>query len=178
MAWTLALTAVCILELRRSRWLERGSALAAGALLATPAAVVAVGCAYLGCTAPAAIAIVLLPRIFRYTRNLAGAAAHAPHVLAAEAMGLSRHSILCFHIAAPVWPELVALAGVSVSMAIGAAIPVEALCDSPGVGHLVWQAALSRDIPVLVNVTLLITALTTGANLVADVARNSRAEAA
>jgi peptide/nickel transport system permease protein len=65
---------------------------------------------------------------------------------------------------------LLAVAGVSVSMAVGAVIPVEALCDSPGVGQLVWQAALARDLPVIVNVTLLIAALTAAANLAANLA--------
>jgi peptide/nickel transport system permease protein len=178
LAWALALAAVAALEWRRSRWMERGSALLAGALLCLPAAVVAVACVYLGWSAPAAIAAILLPRLFRYARNLAAAASAAPYVLAAEAMGLTKFAILSRHVAAPLWPELVALAGVSVSMAVGATIPVEALCDSPGVGHLVWQAALSRDLSVLVNVTLLITALTTGANLLADAARGARPEAA
>jgi peptide/nickel transport system permease protein len=177
LAWAMALAGVAVLEWRRNRWMERGSALASGALLCLPAAVVAVACVYAGWSAPAAIAAILLPRLFRYVRSLAAATAGAPHVLAAEAMGLGRGAILRWHVAAPLIPEMAALAGVSVSMAVGATIPVEALCDSPGVGQLVWQAALARDIPVLVNVTLLITALTTGANLLADAARGARAEA-
>ena len=142
-----------------------------GALLAMPAAVVALGCAYAGGTAAAAIAAIVLPRVFRYAHNVARAAAGAPHVLAAEARGEGDWRILGYHVAAPAWPELAALAGVSVSMAIGATIPAEALCDSPGIGALVWQAALSRDVAVVVNVSLLITALTTGANLLADAVR-------
>ena len=82
--------------------------------------------------------------------------------------------VLTYHVAAPVAPDLLALAGVSVSMAVGATIPVEALCDSAGIGHLLWQAALSRDLPVLANLTLLITAVTAGANLLADTARAAR----
>jgi peptide/nickel transport system permease protein len=176
LAWGFALGGVAALEWRRNRWMERGSAVVSGALLCLPAAVVAVACVYLGWSAPAAIAAILLPRVFRYARSLAATASGAPHVLAAEAMGLTRGAILRWHVAAPAAPEMAALAGVSVSMAVGAAIPVEALCDSPGVGQLVWQAALARDVPVLVNVTLLITALTTGTNLLADVARGSRPE--
>jgi peptide/nickel transport system permease protein len=173
-AWGLALAAVAAIELSRSRWLELGSAGLTGALLCLPAALVALACVWFGGTAVVAIAAILLPRLFRYLRSVAASAARAPHVLAATAMGLPGVSILRYHIAAPVWPEIAALAGVSVSMAVGAAIPVEALCDSPGVGHLVWQAALSRDLPVLVNITLLIAALTTGANLLAEVARAAR----
>ena len=56
--------------------------------------------------------------------------------------------------------ELFALLGVSLSTAFTAAIPVEAICDSPGIGQLAWQAALARDLPVLTNLTLIVTAVT------------------
>jgi peptide/nickel transport system permease protein len=65
---------------------------------------------------------------------------------------------------------LVALAGVSVTLAFGASIPIEALSDSPGIGQLAWRAALGRDLPVLVTVTLLLTVVTVVANIIADIA--------
>ncbi len=173
-AWLFSLAAVAALEWRRRRFLETAASLFSGALLCLPAAVVALFCLYLGGSAAAALAVILFPRIFRYTRNLIHHSAAAGHVLAAYACGLPQHRLLWYAVAAPVLPELAALAGVSFSMAAGASIPVEALCDSPGIGHLTWQAALSRDVPVLVTVTLLITALTTGANLLADTVRAMR----
>jgi peptide/nickel transport system permease protein len=147
---------------------------ATGTLLCVPAALLAVLAAYIGAPPAIAIAAVLFPRIFRYVRNLARQASGAPHVLAAHALGLSKVRILRYHVVTPILPELLALAGASVSMAVAALIPVEALCDSPGVGQLIWQAALARDVPVLVNVTLLIAGLTIAANLLADTARAAR----
>jgi peptide/nickel transport system permease protein len=61
------------------------------------------------------------------------------------------------------------VAGLSVSLAIGAAIPVEALCGLAGIGQLAWQAALARDLPVLVSITVLVTLVTLLANCSADV---------
>ena len=61
-------------------------------------------------------------------------------------------------------PSLLALAGVSISVALGAAIPVEALCGIAGVGDLAWHAALSRDLPLLVNITVVVTSVTLLAN--------------
>lgn len=52
-------------------------------------------------------------------------------------------------------------------MALGAAIPLEALSDSPGVGQLAWQAALNRDLPLLTSITLFLALLTVGVNFVA-----------
>jgi len=174
LAWAAALLAVAMLELARARTCEAVASLAAGALLCVPAAVVALGCVYLGGTPSLAVAAILFSRIFRYLRNIVRAACQAPHVLAAKALGIRRFRLLTFHVMAPVLPEMLALAGVSVSMAVGALIPVEALCGSPGIGQLVWQAALARDLPVLVNVTLIITGLTAAANLMADTLRATR----
>jgi peptide/nickel transport system permease protein len=64
---------------------------------------------------------------------------------------------------------MIALAGITVSIALGASIPVESLCGLPGVGQLAWQAALSRDLPLLVNLTVLVTLVTLLANSGADV---------
>jgi len=54
-------------------------------------------------------------------------------------------------------------------MAFGAAIPIEALCDSPGIGQLAWQAALNRDLPLIMNLTLLVTIVTVATNSLANV---------
>lgn len=178
LAWLLSLAAIAALEFRRRPIAEAAASAAAAVLLCIPSALAAILCVYAGAGPAAAIALVLFPRVFRYARNLVEQACRAPHVLTAHAMGLSRSRILLFHIARPVLPDLCALAGVSVSMAIGATIPVEALCNSAGVGHLVWQAAMSRDIPVLVNVTLLITAITAGANLLAGLVRSPQSAGA
>ena len=68
----------------------------------------------------------------------------------------------------PVAPQLVALAAVSVNMAFGAAVAIEAICDLPGLGQLAWKAAGARDLPVLVALTVMIAMVTQMANLVAD----------
>jgi len=68
-----------------------------------------------------------------------------------------------------VGPQLIALGGITISIALGASIPVESLCGLPGIGQLAWQAALSRDLPLLVNLTILVTLVTLLANSSADV---------
>ena len=174
LAWMLALAAVTLLELSHRGFHEGLASLLAGVFLCTPAALVALACVYIGATPAAAIAAIVFPRIFRYARDVVRQAGAAPHVLTAHALGLHPVRILACHAAPPVLPELLALGGISVSMALGSMVPVEALCDSPGVGQLVWQAAMARDLPVLVNVTLLLAACTIAANLLADTARSAR----
>jgi peptide/nickel transport system permease protein len=65
-------------------------------------------------------------------------------------------------------PQLFALAGVSVSIAFAAAIPVEVVCDLPGIGQLAWTAALGRDLELLVNLTMVVTMVTLLANSAAE----------
>ena len=48
-------------------------------------------------------------------------------------------------------------------MAVGAIIPIEAICDAAGLGRLAWQAATARDLPLLLNLTVLIALATTAA---------------
>ena len=174
LGWAAALVAVVMLELAHTRILEALAAGAAGTLLCVPTAALALACVYVGGKPSAAVAAIIFPQVFRYLRNIVRAACGAPHVLAAKALGIRPIRVLMVHALGPVMHEILALVGISVSMAVGALIPVEALCDSPGVGQLVLQAALARDLPVLVNVTLVITGLTAAANLMSDALRASR----
>jgi peptide/nickel transport system permease protein len=142
--------------------------LGSGLFLCLPAAVLALIFVFAGAPAPLGIAAVIFPRVFRHARNLFLNAAARPHVTTARAKGLGKTRILLWHILPCISGELLALLGVSLSMAFTASIPVEAICDSPGIGQLAWQAALARDLPLLTNLTLLVTAVTLVGNLICD----------
>jgi peptide/nickel transport system permease protein len=167
--WFLALALSLPAVLRRSRCYELVCAFASGLPLSLPSGVLALLLFYMGGPVGLAIALVVFPKVFRYLRNLFLEASELPHVLSARARGISEARILVWHVLYAVAPQVVALAGVSVSLALGAAVPIEVLLDSPGIGQLAWQAALGRDLPVLVNLTLFVTLLTLMANSSADV---------
>jgi peptide/nickel transport system permease protein len=168
LSWAASWTACLVLQ-----WSSRGSLNVAatvltGFLLCLPAAVVALLFLYLNGPPSLALAVILFPRIFGYQRSILEAGVRRQHVLAAQARGVGPLVLFWRHVARPAAPEILALAGVSVSTGLGAVIPVEALCDSPGVGQLVWQAALARDLPVLMHLTVLVAIVTCAANLVTD----------
>lgn len=142
---------------------------ASGTLLCLPAAVLALLSVLWNIPGALAIALIIFPRDYRYTRNLLARAIAQPFVVAARARGISEQRILLWHVIPAVAPQLLAVAGVSVSLALGAAIPVEALCGLAGVGQLAWQAALGRDLPLLMNITVLMTLVTLLANSGADI---------
>ena len=139
-----------------------------GSLLSIPSAVLATVSLLLHLSPAVTIAAVLFPRIFPNAYELLRASLTAPHVVMARARGLPPTRLFLFHVVPSALMPLVALGGVSVTFASSASIPIEALADSPGVGQLAWQAALGRDLPVLVSVTLLLTAITVAVNVLAD----------
>jgi len=140
-----------------------------GTLLSIPSAVLATVCLLLRLSPAVAIAAVILPRVIPYAYEQLRNAMAAPHVVAARARGLTGSRIFLFHVVPATLMPLLALAGVTVTLAFGASIPVEALADSPGLGQLAWRAALGRDMPVLVSITLLLTVITVFINVVTDV---------
>lgn len=140
-----------------------------GTFLCIPAAVLALLSVILNSPGYLAIALIVFPKIYRYSRNLLAKAYGMPHITAARGRGLGEMRILFWHVLPVAGPQLIALAGITVSIALGASIPVESLCGLPGIGQLAWQAALARDLPLLVNITVLVTLVTLLANSGADV---------
>ncbi|HXJ87057.1 MAG TPA: ABC transporter permease [Candidatus Binatia bacterium] len=169
MSWAavmaLALSVACV----RSPAYDLLATVLAGLLLCVPAAVLALLSVLWNVPGALAIALIIFPRDYRYARNLLDKAYSLPHIISARAKGLTEVRILFWHVIPVVAPQLLALAGVSVSLAVGAAIPVEALCGLAGIGQLAWQAALARDLPLLTNITVLVTIVTLLANSSADV---------
>jgi peptide/nickel transport system permease protein len=142
----------------------------AGLCVSIPSAVVALLFLWWGASGRWAIALVVFPHVYRYARNLLLAAYESQHVITALAKGLGRIRILVAHVFVPVLPQMAALAGISVTLAFAASIPIEAICDIPGIGQLAWKAALSRDLPLLVSITMLVGILTLTVNSLADLA--------
>jgi len=139
-----------------------------GALLSVPSAVLATVCVLLRVSPGIAIAAVILPRIFPHAYEQLRAALGTPDVSMAKARGLAPIRIFLLHVLPVAAPPLLALVGISITLACGAAIPVEALADSPGLGQLAWRAALGRDLPILVTITLLLAMIATFSNIAAD----------
>lgn len=167
-AWVLAIVFSLPAVARRLRRLEAVSNVLSGMTASLPAAGIAILLFRMGSSAKWMIALVLFPRLYQYLRNVLQQAAGMPHVLLAHAKGLRWQSLLLRHILLPTRAQLVALIAVSINMAFGAAVAIEAICDIPGLGQLAWKAAVARDLPVLVVLTVMIALITQISNLVAD----------
>ncbi len=169
LAWTLGATLAFTACLWRRPAYDIFGITLSGAFLCIPAAALALLSVILNAPGYLAIGLIVFPKVYRYSRNLLAKAYDLPHITAARARGLGDLRVLAWHVLPVAGPQMIALAGITVSIAIGASIPVEALCGLPGIGQLAWQAALSRDLPLLVNLTVIVTLVTLLANSAADV---------
>lgn len=179
LSWLAAMTLALSAAWWRASAYDAVTTVLSGTFLCIPAAVLALLSVLWNIPGSLAIALITFPRSYRFARNLLAKAYSLPHILAARARGVSEPRILLWHAIPVVGPQMLALAGVSVSVAAGAAIPVEALCGLAGVGQLAWQAALARDLPLLMNITILVTLVTllanSGADLLGHMLRGERA---
>lgn len=170
LGWALALCLAMVAAASRVAALDVMATMLGGAFLSVPAAVLALLFVFADAPAYSAIALIVFPKVFSYTRNLLLESYQMPHIITARAKGIGPLRVLLWHVLPVSGAQLLALAGVSVSIALGAAIPVEALCGVPGIGQLAWQAALGRDLPLLVTLTALVTLATLAANSASDIA--------
>ncbi|MCI0351819.1 MAG: ABC transporter permease [Acidobacteriales bacterium] len=169
LGWLLGFSLAATAWLFRSRSYDLLATTLGGVFLCLPTAALALLFLLIGAPGRLAVALVVFPNVFRYVRNLLEKSGELPHIITARAKGLGPARVLFFHVLPPSAPELFALLGVSVSIALGASIPIEAIADLPGIGQLAWQAALGRDLPLLVNLTLIVTAVTLLANWTGEV---------
>jgi peptide/nickel transport system permease protein len=139
-----------------------------GATISQPAALLALLCLHADLPGAVAIGVLLFPQVFAYLRNLTDRILDEPHVLAARARGVPRIVVIARHVLLRAAPTALSLFGISVSISLGAAVPVEVICDLPGVGQLLWEAALSRDIPLIVTLTAVVAFVTISANFAAE----------
>lgn len=169
MGWIAALGLALTAARLRAHAYDALAAVVSGIFLCIPAAVLALFSVLWNVPGWLAIGSIVFPYVYRYAHNLLAKAYSLPHVVTARAKGLTEQRILFWHVAPAAGTQLLGLAGVSFSVALGAAIPVEALCGLAGLGQLAWQAALARDLPLLMNITILVTLVTLLANSGADV---------
>lgn len=148
----------------------------AGLLICVPAALIAFVAVLLNLPAAFAIAAVTFPRVYASFHHIFRDAGRQPFVLSARGFGIRPWRIALFQVSPVVLPQLLAVMGTSVGMALGAAVPVEVIADSPGLGQLAWRATLARDLPALLSVTLIIAVTATTAATIGESGRTTSLE--
>lgn len=145
-------------------------------LLATPVAALATACLLADFGGPVLVLSLLIgARDFQLVHSLLRHVLRAPHFFYGRAQGISSSRLVRSHLFPAVGPEMLSLAMTSFVLALSAAVPVEVIFDVPGLGQLAWNAAMNRDLPVLLVVTLLMACAVGVASLFVDGQRAAEA---
>lgn len=172
--WLGALAVALPLSVGRTRTGEMLVAAPVAILLATPIAALATACLIADFGGPVLVLSLLIgARDFQMIHRLLRHVLRAPYFLYLRAQGISTSRILRSHLLPAIVPELLSLAMTSFVLALSAAVPVEVIFDRPGLGQLAWNAAMNRDLPVLLAVTLLMALCVGMASLFVDSQRST-----
>ncbi len=117
----------------------------------------------------AALVIGLLPMILRHVRAGIAEVLDSTYMRAAEGHGLPRMKLL-FRYALPAAANpLISLFGLSVALLLSVSLLIEVVMSWPGMGPLLLESILSRDLFVVIGAVLLSTIFLIAGNLLGDV---------
>ena len=114
------------------------------------------------------LAIVTIAVYSRYVRSSMVDNLNENYVRTARSKGLSERRVVVRHTLRNGLFPVITLLGMYLPALFSGALVVESLFNFPGMGQLFWQAALKRDFPVLLGVTLIISVATVFGALLAD----------
>ena len=114
------------------------------------------------------LAGVTIATFTRYTRSSAIDVLGEDFIRTARAEGAATWQVVTRHILRNACLPVVTILGLYLPALFGGALVVEYLFNFPGMGLLLWNAAQSRDYPVLMGGTLVISVTTVAGSLIAD----------
>jgi peptide/nickel transport system permease protein len=114
------------------------------------------------------LAIVTIAVYSRYIRSSMVDNLNENYVRTARSKGLSERRVVVLHTLRNGLFPVITLLGMYLPALFSGALVVESLFNFPGMGQLFWQAALKRDFPILLGVTLIISVATVLGALLAD----------
>jgi len=141
----------------------------AALLLAVPTAAMATLCLLADSGGPVLVMTLLIAaRDFKFLDRILRKSWRDPHLLQARAQGVTTLRLVRAHILPNIASHLLALATLSIVTALSALVPVEVIFSLPGLGQLAWNAALNRDLPVLLAITMIMAIAVTCAGMVSE----------
>ncbi len=90
-------------------------------------------------------------------------------LLACRARGIPKRRVLWIHALRPALLPVVTMIGLSIPALFSGSVVIEVVFSWPGMGRVLWQAAIARDIPVIMGATIVGAFGVILGNLLADV---------
>lgn len=114
------------------------------------------------------LATSLTAQLLRYTRSAWLEVLSQDFVLVARAKGLNEFVVQTRHIMKNALIPIVTILGLYLPLLVGGTAVVEALFSWPGMGSLAVDAALRRDSPLILGITVLVSLTVIASNLLID----------
>ncbi|MCX5705939.1 MAG: ABC transporter permease [Candidatus Omnitrophica bacterium] len=108
--------------------------------------------------------------VSRYMRSNMIEAMSQPYIYTARAKGLTENEIIYKHALRNAVLPIVTIVGLSIPGLLGGSVIFESLFAIPGIGRLFYEAAMMRDLNLIMAEVVLVSILTMLGNLVADIA--------
>jgi peptide/nickel transport system permease protein len=115
------------------------------------------------------LAAVTTAELLRYMRSSAQTALAQPFIRVARAKGLRERTVAWRHVLRNALVPVVTALGIQLPRLVGGAAITETVFAWPGLGRLGIQAALGRDYPLVMAITLFVSAAVVVVNLLIDV---------
>lgn len=115
-----------------------------------------------------ALMLTLFAYVFRMARTGMIDALDSDYAKTAVLKGLSKRRVVVRHLLRNALLPTITISAAQLGWMVGGLVVIETLFHYPGIGSLIYQAALNKDIPLLAASTILVTAVFAGANFVAD----------
>ena len=120
------------------------------------------------CLPVAALVLGTMPVLVRHVRAGVAEVLASPFIRAARAHGIPRRLVLRYALRGAAVP-LISLFGLAITTLLSGSLLVEVVMSWPGIGPLLWEAVLARDLYVVVGAVICSTLFLVGGNLVGDV---------
>jgi peptide/nickel transport system permease protein len=115
-----------------------------------------------------ALVLITLPILIRNVRDAMARALRAPFLLAAAGHGISRPRLLLRYALPVAANPLISVFGFSVGALLSCSLLVEIILGWPGLGPLLLEAILARDIFLVIGAIMFSTIFLVGGNLLAE----------
>jgi peptide/nickel transport system permease protein len=115
-----------------------------------------------------ALALGAAPLLVRYVKASIAEVLQMPFIESAQALGISKTRIVVRHALPAAANSLISLFGFSIGALLSASLLIEVVLGWPGLGPLILESLLARDIYVVMAVVLLSSAFMVVGNLIAD----------
>jgi peptide/nickel transport system permease protein len=116
------------------------------------------------------LALVTIAAFSRYVRSAVLDNLSEDYVRTARAKGALEMRVLFRHVTRNALVPVVTLLGIYIPYLFSGALVIEAMFNYPGMGLLFWNAAQTRDYPVLLGVALVVSIATVVGSLLVDLA--------